>query len=105
MSSKIKVGYARVSSHDQRKDLSTQALNLTKFCDVVLQDLGSGLNCKKPSLHKLISMLLNREVAELHLVHKDRLIRVGHELIVQLCKWSGTKVLTHEESHAVMSSP
>ena len=89
---KIKVGYARVSSHDQKKDLTTQAKYLKQFCDVVLEDLGSGLNCKKPRLKKLILMLLNKEVSELHLSHKDRLLRFGHELVFQLCKWSGANV-------------
>jgi putative resolvase len=52
------------------------------------------LNCKKPRLRKLVLMLLNKEVSELHLTHKDRLIRFGHELIFQLCKWSGANVIT-----------
>ena len=98
---KRKVGYARVSSHDQKKDLSTQAQFLRQFSDVVLEDLGSGLNCKKPRLRKLILMLLNKEVSELHLTHKDRLIRFGHELIFQLCKWSGASVVIHNESEIV----
>ena len=61
---KIKVGYARVSSHDQKKDLATQSKYLEQFCDVVLEDLGSGLNCRKPRLKKLINMLLNKEVSD-----------------------------------------
>ena len=32
---KLKVGYARVSSHDQRNDLVTQAKFLAPYCDVV----------------------------------------------------------------------
>jgi putative resolvase len=98
---KLKVGYARVSSHDQKKDLATQAQFLSQFSDVALEDLGSGLNCKKPRLRKLVLMLLNKEVSELHLTHKDRLIRFGHELIFQLCKWSGANVIVHNESEVV----
>jgi len=94
---RVKVGYARVSSHDQKNDLATQAAYLSQFCDVVLEDLGSGLNCKKPRLRKLILMLLNKEVSELHLSHKDRLLRFGHELVFQLCKWSGASVVIHKE--------
>lgn len=45
------VGYARVSSHDQKSDLQTQAERLRGYgCDEVIMDLGSGLNCKKPGL-------------------------------------------------------
>ena len=85
-SQQVRVGYARVSSHDQKKDLATQSAYLSQFCDVVLEDLGSGLNCKKPRLRKLITMLLNKQISELHLSHKDRLLRFGHELVFQLFK-------------------
>lgn len=98
---RIKVGYARVSSHDQKKDLARQAAYLAQFCEVVLEDLGSGLNCKKPRLRKLILMLLNKEISELHLTYKDRLLRFGHELIFQLCKWSGASVVIHKASETV----
>ena len=43
-------------------------------------------------------MLLNKQVKELHLSHKDRLLRFGHELIFQLCKWSGAAVIIHNEA-------
>lgn len=98
---KLKVGYARVSSHDQRNDLVTQSKYLAPYCDIVLEDLGSGLNCKKPRLKKMIMMLLNKQVEELHLSHKDRLLRFGHELIFQLCKWSGAAVIIHNEEQSV----
>lgn len=98
---KIKVGYARVSSHDQKSDLATQVKLLAPFCDRVLEDLGSGLNCKKPRLRKLISMLLSKQISELHLSNKDRLLRFGHELVFQLCQWSGAKVIIHNEEQVV----
>jgi len=98
---RLKIGYARVSSHDQRNDLVTQAKLLAPYCDLVLEDLGSGLNCKKPRLRKLITMLLNKQVKELHLSHKDRLLRFGHELIFQLCKWSGAAVIIHNEEQVI----
>jgi excisionase family DNA binding protein len=42
------IGYARVSSHDQKNDLITQAEALKEAgCDEVITDLGSGMNCKK----------------------------------------------------------
>ena len=48
-----------------------------------------------------MAMLLNREVGELHLTHKDRLLRFGHELVFQLCRWSGCKVVIHNDSEPV----
>lgn len=98
---KLKIGYARVSSHDQKSDLVTQVTFLKPHCDRVLEDLGSGLNCKKPRLRQLISLLLSQSVSELHLTHSDRLLRFGHELVYQLCKWSGCKVVIHNESEVI----
>jgi|GEM_PF-1257916 predicted site-specific integrase-resolvase len=47
------VGYARVSSHNQKTDLVAQSRRLASHCDYVIEDLGSGLNCKKPGLGAL----------------------------------------------------
>ncbi|WED22792.1 hypothetical protein L3Q72_05205 [Vibrio sp. JC009] len=48
-----------------------------------------------------VAMLLAKPVSELHLSHKDRLLRFGHELIFQLCQWSGTKVIIHKEEKEI----
>ena len=90
--SRSRVGYARVSSHDQKSDLVSQASRLAGVCDGVIEDLGSGLNCKKPGLRRLLTAILNHDVSTLYLTHKERLVRFGHELIVQGCRWAGTDV-------------
>lgn len=41
------VGYARVSSHDQKNDLLRQEDVLSHHSDAVISDLGSGINFKK----------------------------------------------------------
>ena len=92
------MGYARVSSHDQRSDLVTQSSRLSTISDHVIEDLGSGLNCKKTGLRKLISALLNREVSTLYLTHTDQMVRFGHELIFQICRWAGTDVVILNDS-------
>jgi predicted site-specific integrase-resolvase len=99
--SRSRVGYARVSSHDQKSDLVSQASRLSGVCDVVIEDLGSGLNCKKPGLRRLLTAILNREVATLYLTHKDRLVRFGHELIFQACRWAGTDVVVLDDDQCV----
>ena len=63
----LTIGYARVSSHDQKKDLKTQADALTTYCIKhgwsyeIIEDLGSGMNYKKKGLHKLLSLILQRQ--------------------------------------------
>ncbi len=95
------VGYARVSSHDQKSDLAAQASRLAGISDRVIEDLGSGLNCKKPGLRKLISALLNKEVSTLYLTYTDRLVRFGHELIFQVCRWAGTDVVILDDAKEI----
>jgi excisionase family DNA binding protein len=95
---RVVVGYARVSSHDQKSDLLTQAARLTDYgCNPVLTDLGSGLNCRKPGLKKLLRLLLEGRVKRLVLTHDDRLLRFGTELIYYLCRWFHSEVLVLDE--------
>ena len=63
----------------------------------VLSDLGSGLNCKKPGLKKLLSKIFHQEVKTLVLLHHDRLLRFGTELVYWLCRKKGTDVWVVEQ--------
>ena len=95
---KLHVAYARVSSHDQKKDLETQCKRLEVFIDknehkMLISDLGSGLNYNKNGLKKLINLITSQQVNTLYLTYKDRLLRFGSELIFSLCKKFGTKVV------------
>jgi len=96
------VAYARVSSHDQKKDLETQKLKLEAFCQSrfesfeILTDLGSGLNYRKPGLKKLLRLIFQRQVSHLILNHKDRLLRFGADLVFDLCRHFGVEVIVLE---------
>ncbi len=103
---KLHVAYARVSSHDQKKDLDTQIKRLELFIEknehkMLISDLGSGLNYKKNGLKKLINLITSSQINTLYLTHKDRLLRFGSELIFSLCNTFGTKVVIVD---AVISS-
>jgi putative resolvase len=92
------IGYARVSSHDQKKDLVTQS-NVIKDagCHEVITDLGSGLNCKKAGLTKLLKLIISGQLTTLMITHHDRLLRFGHELIFKLCQWFAIDVIILHE--------
>lgn len=100
---RISVCYARVSSHDQKKDLETQANYLSKHCEkanvnhIVIKDLGSGLNFKKKGLNKLISMILSGSIDTIYVSNKDRLLRFGSELIVKIAEKFNTHVVFLED--------
>ena len=88
----LTIGYARVSSHDQKKDLTRQVQCLETFCISngwkykILKDLGSGMNYRKKGLKELLDLILERKIKRLVLTHKDRLLRFGAELIFALCE-------------------
>ncbi|MCI5851345.1 MAG: IS607 family transposase [Sutterellaceae bacterium] len=87
------VGYARVSSHDQKGDLIRQVERLRESgCEEVITDIGSGLNCRKPGLRSLIGLILKKKIHTLTVVHEDRLLRFATELIRLLCLRTGTSV-------------
>ncbi|MBA3923949.1 MAG: IS607 family transposase [Nostocaceae cyanobacterium] len=97
--SQLTYGYARVSSHDQKDDLSRQVLVLESYCAKngwgfeIIQDLGSGMNYKKKGLIRLIKLITTYQVERLVLTHKDRLLRFGSELIFALCEQFSTEII------------
>jgi putative resolvase len=99
------LSYARVSSHDQKKDLQTQSEKLRLYCEdhfqsfECIEDLGSGLNYKKPGFKKLLRLIFSRRITHLILNHKDRLLRFGSELVFDLCEHFDVKVIVLEEAN------
>ena len=75
--------YCRVSSYKQKDDLDRQCLFLSnKFPNYkVIKDIGSGLNYKRPGLLKLLEMSNKRQLNEIIISSKDRLVRFGFELL------------------------
>ena len=96
---KVTLGYARVSSHDQKKDLERQIELLESYCAAngwsyeILKDLGSGLNYQKKGLKQLIKKICSKSIQRLVLTHKDRLLRFGAELIFSLCEYFEVEVV------------
>ncbi len=93
------LAYARVSSSDQKNDLTRQIQRLESYCAShgwkyeVIQDLGSGLNYSKKGLKLLIKKIVNREIGRLVLTHKDRLLRFGADLIFSICESFSVEVI------------
>lgn len=52
----MRVGYARVSTQDQKLDLQRQALQVAG-CDLIFEDHISGTRAKRPGLDKLLAKL------------------------------------------------
>lgn len=93
------IGYARVSSHDQKADLDRQREMLESYCAAkgwrteIISDLVSGMNFSKKGLQRLLDIILRRKAKRLVLTQKDRLLRFGAELVFTLCELQGIEVV------------
>ncbi len=106
---RITINYARVSSHDQKNDLTRQIQVLEAFSGSngwqfeTIQDLGSGLNYQKKGLQKLLKRIMQGDVGRLVLTHKDRLLRFGAELVFAICEEMETEVVIINKSAEELS--
>jgi putative resolvase len=91
--------YARVSSHDQKDDLTRQQIMLESYCaskgwkSETIKDLGSGMNYKKKGLCQLMEAILRKNMKRLVITHKDRLLRFGSELVFSLCEMQEIEII------------
>jgi excisionase family DNA binding protein len=101
---RITINYARVSSHDQKEDLTRQIQVLEAFSSAngwqfeTISDLGSGLNYQKKGLQKLLKRIMQGDAGRLVLTHKDRLLRLGSELVFAMCEEFETEVVIINKS-------
>ena len=89
---RVPVAYCRVSSQAQRPDLTNQRSVLTDFCVAkalanvdFIEEIGGGLNFKRPKFLSIIDRITRGEVSHLVVAHRDRLTRFGFDLIAHLC--------------------
>ena len=96
---RVTYAYARVSSHDQKDDLIRQTQVLEMFCASkgwkfeIITDLGSGMNYNKKRLKKLLDEIVIGHVERIVILHKDRLLRFGAELIFAICECKNVEVV------------
>jgi predicted site-specific integrase-resolvase len=96
------VTYARVSSAENKDNLRAQSARLVAFCNAKgwqthqnIQEVGSGLNDKRPKLLKVLSDGL---ATKLVVEHKDRLARFGVRYVEALCKHVGCELVVINEA-------
>lgn len=97
--SKKVIGYYRVSTNSQKKEMEYQKEALENFSinsgnpiDEYLSDIGSGIDFKRRNFLKIIDMIEKREMSELIVTYKDRLTRFGFDLIEERCMVNNVKL-------------
>ena len=85
---KRKICYCRVSSNKQKEDLQRQISYMKeKYPDYeIVKDIGSSLNFNRKGLNKIIELAISGELEELLITYKDRLCRIGYDLIENIIK-------------------
>jgi predicted site-specific integrase-resolvase len=104
---KINVLYARVSSAKQKGDLYRQIQDLQELYQtkhpthqenkdyVLFKDVASGVNFKRPGLHSLLDLVHAGNVSTVAVMHKDRLTRLGGDLLDWFFKKNNARVVVY----------
>ncbi|MEP7286677.1 MAG: IS607 family transposase [Chloroflexota bacterium] len=88
--------YARVSSSENRDNLTTQAERLVGYCiakgyqiNWVVKEIGSGVNDSRP---KFLALLADPTVTRIVVEHKDRATRFGFRYLEMLLAQQGRTI-------------
>lgn len=95
---KLVIGYCRVSNLSQKDDLEIQINNIKSYMYAkgyefeIISDIGSGIDYKKKGLQELLNKINDQDVYKIIILHKDKLIGFGFELIEYLCKVNDVEI-------------
>lgn len=93
------VGYARVSGDNPNDDLEQQKQALERYCTrqawtfEVIADLGPGMDYRRKGLKRLLDGIIEGRVGRLVITRRDRLLRLGAELVFALCEARNVEVV------------
>lgn len=98
----VTVCYARVSSRDQKQDLTRQADRLKAFAltlgierPEVVTEVGSGMNDKRRKLNRILQ---NPKYTTIIVEHRDRLARMNAGLVESALAAQGRKLIIVDDS-------
>ena len=87
----LTLAYARACAPEESDVFKQQVQQLEAYCTQkgwtyeVIRDRGSGINYSKNGLRKLLQLIVDKKIKRLVITHKDRLLRLGAELVFALC--------------------
>ena len=96
----LKIGYCRVSTHNQKNSLENQEEYLRSYTnakgvilDEVVSDIGSGINYNRKNFNRILELVDDGEVAEIYVTYKDRFVRFGFNWFNTFCEKHGAKII------------
>ena len=97
---RINVTYARVSNQPRKNDLKEQSNRIYEYCLVngiivekQFEDIKSGMSFDRNDFKNMIKMIVEGKIECIFIENKDRICRFGFELLVELFKYYGTKII------------
>jgi len=99
---RAKIAYARVSSSHQWPDLDRQVGELEHLCPhhEIITDVASGLNWHRHGLRSLMDRCFKGVVEEVAVLHRDRLVCFGIELLEYIFKKNNVRLMVVSEGTA-----
>jgi putative resolvase len=94
--------YARVSTKKQLDDLSRQIefIRRPEFSDYkLITDIASGINFKRKGISTILDECLQGTIGDVVIAYKDRLCRFGFELIEELVKKAGGRIIVLDKEN------
>ena len=94
--------YARVSTKSQKKHLENQIQFCEQFCHKlgipvekihIITDIGSSVNFRRKGLNELLRLISYELVDKIIVASKDRLTRIGFDLIQRLCELHNVELI------------
>ena len=96
----LKIGYCRVSTHNQKNSLENQEEYLRSYTnekgvilDEVFTDIGSGINYSRKNFNKILELVEAGEISEIYVTYKDRFVRFGFDWFNNFCEKHGAKII------------
>lgn len=102
---KINISYSRVSTPSQKNQLKDQSKRIYESCisrgiqlDKQIEDIKSGMSSDRKGFQELIREIIKGNVDLVIIENKDRLIRFNFDLLEEIFKYFGTRILVLNDS-------
>ena len=101
---RINVSYARVSNQPRKNDLKEQSNRIYEFSlmngisiDKQFEDIKSGMSFDRKDFSDMLKLIIQGKVNCVVIENKDRLCRFGFELLTEVFKYFGSKIIVVAE--------
>jgi predicted site-specific integrase-resolvase len=101
------IAYCRVAQAKQKDELTSQEESIKTYMYAkgysfeIISDIGSGIDFQRKGLNHLLELVSEGEVERIVVLNKERLIRVGYDLIETICALQNTKLEIVDKTHEV----